>query len=212
MIRKTLTFFIFATVFASAQYRYDMVQRHWSLPKLTPIIETNSKQTDPDPFDTDIEFKTIESFDKNQITLWLKQSGVPFPPGSSLTYVETGNGRSSLTVKNKPSNLVLIDHILSQKHPVHTSQQLLKRFLVETKDKPIDELPAIIGKYPAQTLGPLQNIVDALAELDSQLAKKPDEKLKKVIVKRRARIVKMLPESIKTTRSYFSIMVNVMEQ
>ncbi len=213
MVRKIFTIFIFATALASAQYRYDITERRWTLPKLTPIIEANrDRGGDPDPFGEEQALKTIESFNQDQILLWLKTSGIPFPKGSSAKYVEKANGESILTVKNTPQNLGLIDYVLSKKHPVHTSLQLMERFLAETENQKAEELLPIIRKYPAQTLGPLQSIVEALAELDLQVTSKPDQKLKEVIVKRRARIIKMLPESIKSTRTYFETMVKIMAQ
>ncbi|MDF1714361.1 MAG: hypothetical protein P1U90_19145 [Akkermansiaceae bacterium] len=205
MTKIILAILTLAIALASAES--DIVRRQWTLPELTPVIEAYEKPNDPDPFATGDEFKPIESFNKEQLVLWLKTNGVSFPPGSSANYNE-----GTLVVDNTPHNLELVDHLLSNKFPVQISLQLLKRFLAETKNKPIDELPAIISRYPRQTLGPLQGILAQIADLDLQLASKPDESLKRIINKRRDRILKMLPGGLEATRTYFDSMIKIMAQ
>lgn len=74
----------------------------------------------------------------------------------------------------------------------------------------MEKIPAIMSRYPHQTLGPLHGIVAQLADLDLQLASKPDKDLKKVINKRRDHILKMLPGGLKATRTYFESMIKIM--
>ena len=192
---------------ALASAHSDIVQRRWPLPALTPVVETYDDT--PDPFAANDEFKSIESFNEDQLVLWLKASGVSFPPDSSARYL---NESGTLIIRNTPHNLELVDHLLTNKFPVQISLQLMKRFLAETENKPIDELPAIISRYPRQTLGPLQGIVAQIADLDLQLASKPDENLKRIINKRRDRILKMLPGGLEATRTYFDSMIKIMAQ
>ncbi len=202
MIPKTVLAILTLTV---ALAESEIVRRQWSLPELTPVIETFGKPDKSDPFASDQDFKAIESCNKNQLVNWLKANGVSFPPGSSARY-----GEGTLVVGNTPRNLELVDSILSYKFPIELSLQLLKHFLAETKDKPIEKLPAIMSRYPHQTLGPLHGIIEQLADLDLQLASKPDKQLKKVINKRRDRILKMLPGGLEATRTYFESMIKIM--
>jgi len=187
-----------------------MILRRWLVPEMTPIIEVYSSE-EKDPFHEG-PLVTIGSFDEAQIEHWLKTVGVSFPPGSSARYVQKNNGESFLVAKNTPRNLSLVDSILEAHYPVHTSRQLLKRFLSETKGKKVTELPTIIQKYPAQALGPLRSIVEELAKLDHQLSVNLGAKLKKTVTQRRDRIVKMLPESIEATRAYFENMTKIMAE
>ena len=188
----------------------DMTQRQWLVPEMTPIVEVYVNDGE-DPFDAG-PLVTIQSFDEAQIELWLKSQGVSFPSGSSAKYVRKKNGGNSLIVKNTSDNLELVDHVLNDTYPVHTSLQLLKRFLSETEGKTVAELPTIIRKYPAQSLGPLRNIVEELAKFDGQLAVDLGEKLKNTVSVRRERIIKILPGSIKATRAYFETMTRIMAE
>jgi len=119
---------------ALASAHSDIVQRRWTLPALTPVVETYDDT--PDPFAANDEFKSIESFNEDQLVLWLKASGVSFPPDSSARYL---NESGTLIIRNTPHNLELVDHLLTNKFPVQISLQLMKRFLAETENKPIDD-------------------------------------------------------------------------
>lgn len=189
-----------------------MTQRRWTIPRLTPIIEVNPKPDPNDPFTSpDPKWKPIEVYNADQLKLWLQRNGVGFPPNSKVTHQNGHQGASILIIKNTPSNLDLVDWILSSHYPAHTSLQLMKRFLLETKEAPLEKLIPKIRKYPGQTIGPLRNLIEELKKLDDQLAAKPEPNLKKIVSRRRDRILKQLPTALQATRDYFTTLVKAME-
>ena len=66
----------------------DIIRRQWTLPELTPIIETSGGPEKSDPFASDQNIKAIKSFNRNQLINWLKANGVTFPPGSFAMHGE----------------------------------------------------------------------------------------------------------------------------
>lgn len=210
MKKKVLILVLSLTALAKADD--TMVQRKWIFPELTPIIEVNPERNPEDPFASeDPDWKPLSVYKGDQIRSWLENNGVDFPPNSRVIHTKTKNGKTTLKVTNSPRNLDLIDFIFSQQYPVQTSLQLMHRFLLETKDKPIGELVMIIQKYPGQTLGPLHNLVGEIQTLETQLATNPKPKLKKIISERKKRLMDSLPKSIQATRIYFQTLVKAMD-
>lgn len=187
----------------------DIIQRGWSVPPLTPIIQVFD-HTD-DPFRPEGPLRTIETFEKGEIKSWLQNNGIEFPQGSSVSYFKDKNrGQHTLVVRNTPTMLEMVDGVLKQSYPVHTSRTLIDRFLRESEGQDADQLPAIIAKYPARVLGPVKNLGDEIVRLDGELEGELPDEVRNILKQRRARLVAMLPESLKANRLYLETLAQIM--
>jgi len=207
MVVKILLFFALLVSVAFAED--DMIQRKWWVPEMAPIIEVFDESDDP--FEQE-PLVLIHSYQDGQIKEWLKDSGVNFPPNSSLRTELDQRKRRFLIVKNTSENLEIIDHVLSAKYPVHTTQQLIEKFLSETKGKNVPEVIPVVGKYTEQVLGPLASLSGELYELDRQLTFDLEAELRKKVEKRRAKILKVLPASLDATREYLAAMNDLLKE
>ncbi|MGD1978983.1 MAG: hypothetical protein PVJ98_06310 [Akkermansiaceae bacterium] len=189
-----------------------MVERRWTIPQLTPIIEVNPEPNPKAPFvNPDPNWKPVKVYNANQLKRWFQDNGIEFPPNSKITHHNDNKGSSVITIKNTPNNLEIVDGVLSALYPAHTSLQLMRQFLQETENVPLEKLIPTIRKYPGQTIGPLRNLIEEFSKFDKQLAVKLDPNLKKIVSLRRDQLKKRLPKAVQATRSYFETMVKTME-
>lgn len=183
------------------------MQRSWHVPEMTPIIEVFDSG-EGDPFDLK-PLVSISTYGEMELKKWLMESGVLFPGDSFARYEKE---RALLVVRNTPENLGLVDGILSAKYPVHTTQLLLRKFLVEIEGKEIPEVVSVVRRYPVQILGPLASVVGELKDLDHQLTFNLEEEFLNKVSDRRTVVLAILPASIEATRKYFEAMVKVMKE
>ena len=208
-MKQTVTFLIL--MFGNLVADSDLIQRSWSVPEMTPIIQIfDNRDEDEDPF-AGKPLLTIDTFAAQDIQKWLHSSGVTFPPQSFARYEKNKMKGDELIVKNTPHNLELIDGILSSTFPIHTTRILLEELITEIEGKKPEEITSILRKYPTQVLGPVASILNELEKLDKQLTYDLDPKLKATLRNRREQVVKIFPASIKATLTHFKEMIMIID-
>jgi hypothetical protein len=202
-----ITASLFTLLLVNLSANSDLIQRRWSVPKMTPVIEI--WDSSDGPF-AEAPLITIETFTAEEIQKWLISNGVSFPPGSSASYSDHQKKGAVLVVKNTPTNLEIIDGVLTKAYPVHATRSLLEKIITNIEGKGLEETITILRGYPTQILGPIGSVISELGKLDQKLSYDLDDTLKIIVTNRRNHILKTLPESLKTTRTYYLALVKSM--